>query len=403
MKPRKLIPYPKHYVKKVKRQKKKDGTVREYSYYRCCFQNPDTGKTEWVTSKRKVDCQRKAEARVDELNAGIRREQDSTLGTQKEQYLQVNKDIWSDKEYKNQVSYLRHLDSLSAREVSSVFPEDLQAVFVQIAAGNGMRDSRPPSRTTLLKIKTAVSRFWDYLLNKDMVRRNIVSSVVIPRDWGTPAKTRVPLTDVQIQWVRDTPDPCQTLAMVMLYAGLRTSEACALRGKDVRLNRELFDDPDSNYISVNHSMNLTTGEWSDQTKTPAGVRRIPLCRILYDFLCTRSFVSEDAWFCFPEEHRAMTADRLRVLWRRYQMNLDRMYGNPERKYVRTEQASIDTFTTYQCRHTFCTLCYEAGLDVPSTAYLMGHSDIRMTQQVYTHLREKQKHQELDKLKTLGTG
>ena len=39
------------------------------------------------------------------------------------------------------------------------------------------------------------------------------------------------------------------------------------------------------------------------------------------------------------------------------------------------------------RHTFATLLYDAGVDVKSASYLLGHSDSRVTLEVYTHLSE----------------
>ena len=42
--------------------------------------------------------------------------------------------------------------------------------------------------------------------------------------------------------------------------------------------------------------------------------------------------------------------------------------------------------------------YEAGVDVITTAALLGHADTRVTQEVYTDLRAKHKAQQLNKLK-----
>ena len=49
------------------------------------------------------------------------------------------------------------------------------------------------------------------------------------------------------------------------------------------------------------------------------------------------------------------------------------------------------------RHCTATLCYEAGVDPMTTAALLGHSDILITQGIYTTLRERHRTNELDKL------
>jgi len=39
-----------------------------------------------------------------------------------------------------------------------------------------------------------------------------------------------------------------------------------------------------------------------------------------------------------------------------------------------------------CRHTFCTNAAKRGISVETLKYLMGHTDISVTSNVYTHLK-----------------
>ena len=41
-------------------------------------------------------------------------------------------------------------------------------------------------------------------------------------------------------------------------------------------------------------------------------------------------------------------------------------------------------TPHVLRHTFCTNLQQAGIDVKSLQYLMGHSNVSVTLDVYTH-------------------
>ena len=45
---------------------------------------------------------------------------------------------------------------------------------------------------------------------------------------------------------------------------------------------------------------------------------------------------------------------------------------------------LPTITPHVLRHTFCTNVQQAGLDVKSLQYLMGHSNASVTLDVYTH-------------------
>lgn len=45
---------------------------------------------------------------------------------------------------------------------------------------------------------------------------------------------------------------------------------------------------------------------------------------------------------------------------------------------------LPRITPHVFRHTFCTNMADAGMDLKSLQYLMGHSDVSVTLNVYTH-------------------
>lgn len=54
-------------------------------------------------------------------------------------------------------------------------------------------------------------------------------------------------------------------------------------------------------------------------------------------------------------------------------------------------------TPHQLRHAFATLGVEAKLGVKELQYIMGHSDIHTTMDIYAEIRDKQKREILNKL------
>ena len=54
-------------------------------------------------------------------------------------------------------------------------------------------------------------------------------------------------------------------------------------------------------------------------------------------------------------------------------------------------------TAHQLRHGFATMLFEAGIDVKDAQELMGHSDITLTRQIYTHIRNERKKETATKL------
>ena len=46
-------------------------------------------------------------------------------------------------------------------------------------------------------------------------------------------------------------------------------------------------------------------------------------------------------------------------------------------------------TSHMLRHSYCTSLFRAGIDLKTAQYLMGHADIKMTADIYTHIEKEQ--------------
>lgn len=65
-----------------------------------------------------------------------------------------------------------------------------------------------------------------------------------------------------------------------------------------------------------------------------------------------------------------------------------------------EAIEMPEFSAYIMRHTFCTRLCENDLNVKTTQSIMGHADIKTTMNIYTHVTEEKKQQELSKLNNI---
>ena len=62
---------------------------------------------------------------------------------------------------------------------------------------------------------------------------------------------------------------------------------------------------------------------------------------------------------------------------------------------RRHPLSLKTKITPHCiRHNYVTVCWERGIDPYTAMRLMGHSSIKTTMDIYTHLNERQLSQRL---------
>ena len=58
---------------------------------------------------------------------------------------------------------------------------------------------------------------------------------------------------------------------------------------------------------------------------------------------------------------------------------------------------IEVFTTHCFRHTFATRCFEGGVSMKTVQSILGHATIAMTMDLYTHILDKHKVDEMGKI------
>ena len=67
------------------------------------------------------------------------------------------------------------------------------------------------------------------------------------------------------------------------------------------------------------------------------------------------------------------------------------------KYNKIYREQISKITPHVCRHTYCTNMALAGMNPKTLQYLMGHSEIGVTLDVYTHVSFEDARDEVEKM------
>ena len=178
--------------------------------------------------------------------------------------------------------------------------------------------------------------------------------------------------------------------MLMMYSGLRKGEVTALTWADI--------DFDNHTISVNKSFNFKQGEIK-LPKTTAGNRVVSVPAKLIRFL--RTVPKNNILVVTTANGGRMTESAWKRLWESYLKDLNLKYGTSLIKRSKFDPKgsimTIEPFTPHCLRHTFCSIMYEAGTDVLTAKEQMGHSDIKTTLSIYTHLDKQHKQKNISKL------
>ena len=174
----------------------------------------------------------------------------------------------------------------------------------------------------------------------------------------------------------------------MLYCGLRPGELAALSWEDIDFN--------------NHMINVTTAVESGTgnikaPKTAAGIRRVPIPDAVYNDLTACRGDPFDPVFTQVTTGRRHTESSRKKAWESILKLMDDSMGAKwEKTKARDGKMRLKKILSvvapdlvpYCLRHTYCTDLQIKGVPLKTASYLMGHSDIKVTANIYTHITDE---------------
>lgn len=375
-------------------QKRTDGRYQKSVY----IGKDDSGKRIYKTvyGKTQKEIEKKAAELRSQLDKGLDLfSQRDTFSIWAEKYLRSKEATIGARSLMCVASSLKHLSPIYNLELSKIKPQHIEDILYNLATGE-----KPLSKKTLTDIRNNAFGVFRLAIKNRVIDFNPASVVDVPR--GASREKREALTDEQIKWIHETDHNAKTAAMIMLYAGLRHGELIALTWTDVDLKQGT--------IRINKAAEFINNKpvIKPMTKTKAGMRLISIPRILTDYLKT---VERKSTVVCTLDGMPMTEGAWRRMWESYMNLLNERYGdfgidrstlkkNGERKSRFAPgglPTRIDTFTPHQLRHTYASMLYKAGVDVLTAKDQLGHSDIKTTLNIYTHLDSIYKLHSMEKL------
>ena len=178
---------------------------------------------------------------------------------------------------------------------------------------------------------------------------------------------------------------------ILFKTGLRISEFVGLTKKSI--------DFENSRIIVDHQLQRTRDMKYiiEDTKTESGERMVPMTpevkeafqRILANRKNPKVEPMVDGYsgFLFLDKNgRPMVA----LHWEKY-------FQHIREKYNKIYRVQMPKVTPHVCRHTFCSNMAKSGMNPKTLQYIMGHSDISVTLNVYTHLNYDDAEEEMQKV------
>jgi integrase len=166
--------------------------------------------------------------------------------------------------------------------------------------------------------------------------------------------------------------------LTMLMCGLRVAETVPLTWADIDTDRRSLTVNKAVSYEGNHARQKTT-------KTRSSNRTVPIPDILFDALMALPRRPGSALVFNPTIADGMLkGSNMRKMWKSFVRHADIMAGAKTYRNKIIEHVVDQTISPHYLRHTYATDLYKMGVDLKTAQYLLGHADIRMTADIYTH-------------------
>ena len=245
-------------------------------------------------------------------------------------------------------------------------------------------------------IRGVVRPAFQMALDDDLIRRNPFEfqlNTVVVND----SVTREAITRKQerqfLDFIKNDKHFCRYYdgIYILFHTGLRISEFVGLTVSDI--------DFENRRINVDHQLQRKRNmEYIiEETKTDAGVRQIPMTDDVYD--CFQRIIANRkkpkvepmidgkiGFLYLDKNEMPMVA----LHWEKY-------FQHIREKYNSIYKVQMPIITPHVCRHTFCSNMAKSGMNPKTLQYIMGHSDISVTLNTYTHVKFEDAEEEMKKV------
>lgn len=293
--------------------------------------------------------------------------------------------------YQTVINFLKK-DPMGSRRIDRVKISDAKIWLIQLQKKQGK------SYSTIHTIRGVLRPAFRMAVEDDLLRKNpfdfelatVIVNDSVTRDAISREQERLFLKFVQ----EDRHFSRYYEGIFILFkTGLRISEFCGLTKSSL--------DFKEHRITIDHQLQRTRKmEYViEAPKTDAGVRFVPMTPEVEQ--CFRSILAKrqtpkveplidghSGFLYLDKNGMPMVA----LHWEKY-------FEHIVEKYNKIFKVEMPKITPHVCRHTFCSNMAKSGMNPKTLQYIMGHSDISVTLNTYSHVGFEDARSELARLST----
>lgn len=225
-------------------------------------------------------------------------------------------------------------------------------------------------------------------IEAQLIQQNPCLGVVFPKENKKEMKVltieeQKKLSSIDTEWKPNS----NVTVLIGEYAGLRIGEVAGLKMKDINLEKSVISVERSFNRQANFDKNGITYPLRYTSTKNGKSREIPMSedlkKALTNYINTMPAIYRDN----PESPLFMNKRGNALEPRRINYHFAKLL----------KQHEIKDIHFHSLRHTFATRALEANMNIKTCSILMGHSSIKITQDIYTHVTFDQKLKEIRKM------
>lgn len=284
-------------------------------------------------------------------------------------------------------------EPFGSQKISKIKTSDAKLFLIKMQQEDGRGHS------TIKTVRGVLRPAFQMAVDDDVLMKNPfqfeLAGVVV-----NDAVTREAVTKDQmrkfLKFIHDDVVYCKyyEVIYILFHTGMRISEFCGLTMKDIDLGKRT--------ININHQLQRTSKREYviEPTKTNAGTRIIPMTNEVTEMF--RAIIEDRPDYKVEKVVDGYTGflfldkDGMPLV----AMHWEHRFNHMVSRYNEIYKVQMPNITPHVCRHTYCSNMAKSGMNPKTLQYLMGHSDIAVTLNVYTHVGLEDAEKELQKMQGL---
>lgn len=263
--------------------------------------------------------------------------------------------------YNRKQETLKTLEPIFNLQIQNITEDDIKKFFATHMMNY--------SQSTINKSVQLLKAVFSEAKRKKLIKENFLEDFKYPKSKNPQEEVRgFTLEEEQkfIEALHNSNVLYKEIMLISLFTGMRTAEISALNVEDINFEKHMI------YVNKTVSKDKNNeATISNETKTKAGMRKLYINQEIADFLACCIGERTEGLLFTSSNNKIVRTQNVYYQFRKIIDNYDII-----------DKSIPGKVDLHSLRHTYCSRCYESNMPVKTLQYVLGHTDVSTTMNVY---------------------